>query len=122
MWTFLSSGSRSQPRCAPFSRYSRILASSGGSGSEGEGNSITRYGHRGKKRCFCSTVSSASRSRRTQEASGERLAPLGSMNPLLESKETPVPSRLVQIPTCIVRSTLRLLALLQEKLTASVYL
>src|SRR5918995_5360949 len=88
--------------------YSSILASIGTRGSEGERNSIKKSGHRGRNLCFCSTVKFASRSRLTQEASGERIAPLGRTKPVEESKPTPLLSCLAHTPTSVVSSKVRL--------------
>jgi hypothetical protein len=78
-------------------------------GSDDERSSITKSGHRGRNLRFCSAVRFASRSRRTQEASGERTAPFGRMKPPLESKATPVASCLLQSCTWAVSSAFLLL-------------
>src|ERR1017187_5291585 len=86
-----------QPTFAPLSIHSRILACTRASRSDGERSSTTKSGHSGRNFFFCSGVSVASRDRRTQEASGERAAPLGRMYSTLESKSFPRLSRLAQV-------------------------
>ena len=80
--------------------YSAILRCMPASVSELERSSITKSGEMwANPRFFSSAVNSAKRLFRTQEASGERTAPLGKVKPALESKATPVPSSSAQIVT-----------------------
>src|SRR5215510_5760890 len=85
-------GSISHPSRAPLSRYSCILANKRVRLSVGERNSMTKSGHRGRNFSFCSGVNVIRRSCRIHAPSGERSAPLGSLNPAEESVTTPLPS------------------------------
>jgi len=69
--------------------YSRILACSLGRLSDSERNSITKSEQRGTKPFRCWGVRDSHRSLLTQDASGERLAPLGRLKPVEESKPSP---------------------------------
>src|SRR2546422_1862349 len=68
--------------------YSAILSCNGGKSSVRERNSMTKSGQSGAKPSCSSSVRASHRSRLTHAASGERRAPLGSMNPVEESKPT----------------------------------
>lgn len=57
--------------------------------SDGERNSTRKSGQSGTKPVFCFGVRVSHRSRLTQAASGERIAPLGKINPVDESKASP---------------------------------
>src|SRR6266850_6728856 len=97
MWTLLLTGSRSQPSCAPFWQYSSIFCCRAGRESEGERNSSTKSGQMGRNFSHSSSENASSRSLRTQETSGERVARLGRINPVEDPKTWPVPSRSAQI-------------------------
>ena len=60
--------------------------------SERERSSTTKSGHKGGNSSCSSAASASHRDRGTQARSGERLAPLGSVKPVDESKPRPVPS------------------------------
>ncbi len=55
---------------------------------------MTKSGDRGKNLSFCCGVKACHLSKGIQAASGERSAPLGSLNPVEESKTTPGASHL----------------------------
>lgn len=57
-----------------------------------ERSSITKSGQIGAKEAFCSSVKVFQRSSLIHDASGERIAPLGKVKPVLESNVSPVPS------------------------------
>ena len=57
--------------------------------SDWERNSMTKSGYNGTIPFFSVGVRLSQRSRLTQEASGERLDPLESLNPVEESKASP---------------------------------
>lgn len=66
-------------------------------------SSITKSGAIGGKLSCSSRVREFQRSSLIQAASGERLAPLGRVNWVDESKATPLPSRSAQIVICVVK-------------------
>src|SRR3990172_3032328 len=82
----------SHPRRAPFSTYSDILCFKLSTLSRGERSSHTKSGQKGANRSCSSSLKAFHLSRRVQAASGERLAPFGSVKPALESKHNPRPS------------------------------
>src|SRR2546426_9160046 len=92
MCTFCSNGSTNQPNWAPLSMYSVIFSRTVERRSDLERNSTTKSGQIGANSLRSASVNASQRSRRIQETSGERLAPLGSVKPVEESKPTPVPS------------------------------
>jgi len=57
--------------------------------SDSDRNSTTKSGQRGINPFFCLGVKDSQRSRLTQDRSGERIAPFGSINPVEESNPTP---------------------------------
>src|SRR5439155_23787767 len=87
-----SKGSINQPSSAPLSIYSCIFSCNIERRSVGERNSTTKSGQSGANPSRCSVLSASHRSRRTHETSGERLAPLGRVKSVEESKTTPEPS------------------------------
>src|SRR5215211_5604213 len=82
----------SQPSCAPFATYSCIFVCKVAKSSERDRSSTTKSGHKGGNSSCSSKVNGDQRERLTQSTPGERLAPLGSVNPVDESKPKPVPS------------------------------
>ncbi len=92
----------SQPSAAPLAIYSSSFCCRTVKSSEGERNSATKAGHKGGKPSFSSAVSRSQRVRSTQARSGERLAPLGSVKPVDESKPMPVASRSTHWPKSAV--------------------
>src|SRR5262249_24366707 len=76
----------------PFVMYSCIFACNVAKSSERERSSTTKSGHRGGNSSCSSALSASQRERVTHARSGESLAPLGSVNPVDESKPRPVPS------------------------------
>ena len=50
---------------------------------------MAKSGQSGKNLCFCSSVSAFHLAIGIQEASGDRFAPLGKINPVEESKTLP---------------------------------
>ena len=89
-------GSINQPSSVPLAIYSAILSCSMASSSVGDRSSITKSGQSGRNLDRCSGVTDARRSFLTQDASGERIAPLGSRYPADESTARPVPSLVAQ--------------------------
>src|SRR5215475_7489250 len=92
METRFSRGSISQPRRAPLSRYSCIFSCRSFRRSVGERNSTTKSGQINPKPSRSLLGSASQRSRFSQDASGERFAPLGRVKSVEESKAIPVPS------------------------------
>lgn len=88
---------------------SRMRRWSAGRRSDGERTSTTKSGQTGGNFSRWSSVSASQRSRVTQAASGERIAPLGRMKPTEESKASPLPSCSAQLASWLHRS--RFLAL-----------
>jgi hypothetical protein len=68
---------------------------------------MAKSGHRGRNLSRCSSVRSASRSFRTQAASGARVAPFGNLNPVEKSKIIPVSFSKAQLLNCITRTAFR---------------
>src|SRR5215210_4365454 len=87
--------------------YSSIFFRAVFSRSVFDRNSTTKSGQIGEKVSFSSLVSASQRSRRIQEASGERCAPLGSVKPADESKGKPLLSVSAQTVSRVVSLTLR---------------
>src|SRR5690348_17894526 len=67
--------------------WSSDVCSSDLTSSLGDPTSITKSGHSATNCSFSRWLNSSSRERRTQAASGERMAPLGRRNPVLERSE-----------------------------------
>src|SRR5690242_16474130 len=84
--------------------YSFILFFTAVSRSVEERSSTTKSGQRGMNRGRFDGGSAASRLRRTHDASGERVAPLGSLKPAEESNALPVPPVSAQLPSWRVSS------------------
>ena len=61
---------------------------------------MTKSGQIGANFCFCSGVSVFHLVDFIQETSGDRSAPVDSLNPVLESKQMPVLSFSAQTPSC----------------------
>src|SRR2546426_9802705 len=87
--------------------YSAILSLRSSSLSLGDRNSTTKSGHRGAKPSCSSSLIDSQRSRLTHDASGERMAPFGSVKPAEESKAKPLPSISDHSPTLNSRVELR---------------
>jgi hypothetical protein len=68
---------------------------------------MAKSGHRGRNLSRCSSARSASRSFRTQAASGARVAPFGNLNPVEKSKIIPVSFSKAQLLNCITRTAFR---------------
>lgn len=88
--TCLLSGSISQANLAPFSTHLSILFFKPFKVCEGLFNSIIKSGQTGANFIFCSSVSTLIFLQLTQAASGEKTAPSGSVNPVLDSNTFPV--------------------------------
>src|SRR5260370_33571575 len=108
MCTFCSNGSSNQPNWATLSMYYVIFSRTVERRSDLERNSTTKSGQIGANSLRSASVNASQRSRRIQETSGERLAPLGSVKPVEESKPTPVPSVSTHLPNRTARVKLRL--------------
>src|SRR5277367_6799834 len=87
----------SQPRCAPCSRYSRILFLSALSRSLCDFTSITKSEQRCQNDSLPPSPSSRTRLFSVQETSGETRAPLGSTKPVEESQTMPLRSFLARV-------------------------
>ena len=87
--------------------YSNILLCSDVNRSLSDRSSATKSGQIGAKPFFCRSLRLTNLSRLTQDASGDRLAPFGNANMVEESQQTPLPSFMVHVPSCIVRLALR---------------
>ena len=87
--------------------YSSIFSCVSDRESDGDNNSMTKSGHSGRNRSFCSAVSVLNRVRLTHATSGDRVAPLGSSKPVDESNVTPVPSARAHAATCSNRFEFR---------------
>src|SRR2546427_1613251 len=98
-----SIGSRSQPSLEPLAIYSSIFSFISVTRCDGERSSMTKSGQISVKLSFSPCVNRSHRLFGIHDPSGERFAPFGNVNPAEESKNTPVPSRLAQIPRNIVR-------------------
>src|SRR5947207_1642000 len=90
----------SQPSWQPFAMYSSIFSRVFLRLSVGESSSTRKNGQTGRNFFICSGVMVANCSGDTQDASGERLAPLGKMKPPVESNALPRPTRLTQEYSC----------------------
>ena len=101
------SGSSSQPSRAPFARYSAILSCRSSRRSDGERSSSTKSGQSGRNCRCCSGGTCSKRARRTQAASGARIAPFGSRKPVDELEATPLLSRLAHARNCMMISASR---------------
>ena len=86
-WRFIS-----HPNRTPLSRYSCILAWAISRSSEGDISSSTKSGAMGGNFSRASGGRASQRSFLIQATSGERLAPLGSLKPVDESKTSPSPA------------------------------
>src|ERR1039457_5712515 len=97
----------SQPNCAPFARYSRILSLSFRGRSVEDFNSIAKSGQRCQNLERLAGLSCAMRLFSVQAASGERRAPLGSTKPVEESLAKPRPSCSAHTSSCLLILVLR---------------
>lgn len=79
----------SYPRRAPVSRYVCILSCGALRRSVGDLSSHTKSGQMRANPCRCSSLNASQRAWLIYDASGERLAPLGKINPVEGSKTRP---------------------------------